>query len=85
MTESNKKHPATRRYPPELRERAVRMMHETIPAEDGQSFGVIARLARQLGVETESLYSWVRQAEIDDGHRPGVPTTEAERMEGSRA
>lgn len=45
MTESNKKHPATRWYPPELRERAVRAVravHETIAAEDGQSFGVIA-------------------------------------------
>lgn len=41
MTKSNRKHPATRRYPPELRERAVRMVHETIAAEDGQSFGVI--------------------------------------------
>lgn len=80
MTESNKKHPATRRYPPELRERAVRMVHETIAAEDGQSFGVIARVARQLGVGTESLRNWVRQAEVDDGHRPGVSTTEVERI-----
>ncbi len=73
-------HPAQRRYPPELRERAVRMVLETIRAQHGERFGVITRVARQLGIGTESLRGWVRQAEIDGGQRPGVTTDEARRI-----
>jgi hypothetical protein len=49
-TSNTNKHPSRRRYPPELRERAVRMVREAI-AEGGESFGVVTRVARQLGVE----------------------------------
>ena len=66
-------HPSQRRYPPELRERAVRMVQQAIE-ESGERFGVITRVARQLGIGTESLRSWVRQAEIDGGQRPGTST-----------
>jgi transposase len=72
-------HPSQRRYPPELRERAVRMVLETIQ-ETGTRSGVITRIARQLGIGTESLRSWVRQAEIDGGHRPGISTQDKERI-----
>jgi transposase len=74
------KHPAQRRYPPELRERAVRMVHEQIVEQGGERFGVITRIARQLGIGTESLRNWVNQAEIDGGQRPGVTTEERRRI-----
>ena len=73
-------HPAQKRYPPELRERAVRMVAEAIEAQGGERFGVITRVARQLGVGTESLRNWVRQAEIDGGQRPGTSTEERARI-----
>jgi transposase len=72
-------HPAQRRYPPELRERAVRMVQQATE-ESGERFGVITRVARQLGIGTESLRSWVRQAEVDGGQRPGTSTQDKERI-----
>ncbi len=72
-------HPAQRRYPPELKERATRMVAETI-AETGERHGVVGRVARQLGVGTETLRNWVRQAEVDGGARPGVTTADRERI-----
>jgi transposase len=76
---SGSSHPGQRRYPPELRERAVLMVLETIEAE-GDSHGVVTRIARQLGIGSESLRNWVRQAQVDGGQRRGVSTAEAARI-----
>src|SRR5688572_33461576 len=48
--------------------------------QTGSRTGVITRIARQLGIGTESLRSWVRQAEIDGGQRPGTSTQDKERI-----
>src|SRR2546429_3088191 len=72
-------HPSQRRYRAELRERAVRMVRESI-AEDGESFGAVTRVARQLGIGPESLRNWVKQAEVNGGQRPGVTTEERRRI-----
>jgi transposase len=66
---------AQKRYPPELKERAVRMVQETI-AETGTRDGVVSRIARQLGIGDQSLRNWVAQAEIDGGKRAGLSTDE---------
>ena len=79
MSEQHLSHPSQKRYPPELKDRAVRLVQETI-AETGESLGVVARVARQLGIGEESLRNWVRQAEIDRGRRPGLTTEERERL-----
>jgi transposase len=79
MADNRSPHPSQRRYPPELRERAVRMVLETIE-QTGERFGVITRVARQLGIGTESLRGWVRQAEVDGGRRPGMTTAEQQRI-----
>jgi transposase len=79
LTATAEAHPSQRRYPPELRERAVRMVQQNIQ-ESGERFGVITKVARQLGIGTESLRSWVRQAEIDGGQRPGTSTQDKERI-----
>jgi putative transposase len=79
MAHNRSSHPAQRRYPPELRERAVRMVLATME-QTGERVGVITRIARQLGIGSESLRGWVRQAEVDGGQRPGVTTTEQQRI-----
>jgi transposase len=67
--------PAPKKYPDELRERAVREV-----AESGRP---IAHVARDLGVHHEALRNWVRQAEADRGER-GDRLTTSERDELSR-
>ena len=71
--------PTTRRYSEAEKERAVRMVRQ-LRKELGTDHGTIKRVAEQLGIGTESLRSWVRQAEIDDGVKPGVTTAEAARI-----
>src|SRR5437868_14630919 len=68
-----------RRYPPEMRERAVRMVREAV-AETGERVGAVTRVARQLGIGPESLCNWVKQADIDAGKRLGMTTTEQRRI-----
>jgi transposase len=69
-----------KRYPPELKERAVRLVHQTVAENGGKRFGVVSRVARQLGIGVESLRAWVAQAEIDAGARAGLATDERARL-----
>jgi len=55
------------------------MVAETI-AESGECHGAVTRVARELGIGTESLRTWLRQAEIDAGQRPGLTSEERERL-----
>ncbi|MFB7532042.1 transposase [Streptomyces sp. NPDC056178] len=59
--------PAPRKYPDELRERAIR--------EVQTSGRPVAHVARDLGIHKEALRNWVRQAEADQGTRPDLLTT----------
>ncbi len=71
--------PTTRRYSDAEKAQAVRLVRE-LRRELGTTHGTIERVARQLGYGVESVRLWVKQAEIDDGDRPGVTTGEAARI-----
>ncbi|MFD7408584.1 transposase [Streptomyces sp. NPDC059866] len=58
---------APRKYPDELRERAIREVRAT-----GRP---VAHVARDLGIHPEALRGWVRQAETDAGDRDDRLTT----------
>jgi transposase len=68
-----------KRYPEEIRQRAVRMVFE-VRKQTGEQRGAITRVARQLGMNKETLRHWINQAEIDDGTRPGTTTADAQRI-----
>ena len=67
------------KYPQELRERAVRMVFEHA-SEHPSQWATIRSIAEKLNCTTEVLRRWVRQAERDGGQRPGLTTTERERL-----
>ncbi|WP_427902055.1 IS3 family transposase [Micrococcus luteus] len=71
--------PAPRKYPDELRERATRMTLEA-RQDPATRTGAFRRVGEQLGINPETLRNWVRQTEIDHGHRPGITTSEAARV-----
>lgn len=62
------------KYPDELRERAVRMVLDH-GHEYGSEWEAICSVAAMLGPKAETVRGWVRQAEKDEGRRPG-PTTD---------
>lgn len=64
-----------RRYSPELKERAVRMVAEHRHEYKSQ-WATIRSVAEKLGCTTEALRRWVQQAERDAGRRPGLTTDE---------
>ena len=64
-------------YPPELRERAVRLVAEVRP-EYPSDWPAICAVASRLGIgSAETLRKWVRQAEVDAGTRPGISSEES--------
>jgi transposase len=74
MADNSSPHPGQKRYPPELRERAVGMVLETIE-QTGERFGVVNRIARQLGSDLRRCApGWARPrstAACGQGHHPG--------------
>jgi len=67
------------RYSPEVRARAVRMVLEHA-GEYGSQWEAISSIAGKIGCSAETLRRWVRQAERDEGSRPGPTSTEQARI-----
>ena len=70
---------APRKYPEELRERAIRMAVD-LRKDPATKPGALRRVGEQLGIHPETLRNWVNQAEIDAGDRPGTSTDDAARL-----
>ena len=70
---------AMRQSPGEPRERATRMAVDA-RRDPATRSGTFRRVGEQLGINPETLRNWVVQAEIDEGHRPGTTTSDAERL-----
>lgn len=68
-----------KRYSPEVRERAVRMVFEHQHEYESQ-WSTIESISAKIGCTAETLRRWVRQSEVDEGQRGGISTTERERL-----
>ena len=72
---------APRKYPDDLRERAIRLVLDAkADPSGGGAKGACRRIGDQLGINPETLRGWVTQAEIDAGDRPGTTTADAARI-----
>ena len=67
------------RYPPELRERAMRLVREHRD-EHASEWAAIESIAGKLGMTPETLRKWLRRDAADRGQRPGVTSGERERV-----
>jgi transposase len=67
------------KFSPEVRERAVRLVVDH-RGEYESEWSAIRSIAGKIGCTAETLRSWVRQGERDAGRRPGLTTTERERL-----
>jgi transposase len=68
-----------KRYPAEVRERAVRLVMEH-RGEYESEWAALTSIAQKCGMTPETLRKWVRQTEIDGGRRPGISSADAERI-----
>ena len=67
------------KFAPELRERAVRMVvdHER---DYPSRWAAVVSIAGKIGCVPQTLYEWVKKAEVDGGKRAGVPTEVADKV-----
>jgi transposase len=73
-----------KQYPKDLRDRAVRLVREH-RADYGTEWEAIGSIAKKLGIgSAETLRKWVRQAEVDEGARPGVTSEESAELKRLR-
>jgi transposase len=69
----------TNRYSPEVRARAVRMVLEQRKHYDTEAAALLS-IASKFGCTAETLRTWMRQAERDQGLREGLTSDEKARL-----
>ncbi len=73
--------PAPRKYPDELRKRAVRLVTEAMAEEADLSLnGAVHRIGPKVGIVPDTLRGWCKQQRIDTGLTPGTTTSEAAKI-----
>jgi transposase-like protein len=78
--------PAPRKYPQELRERAMRLVQEARQEDPELSLNAaVVRIGQRTGVNADTLRGWCKQADIDAGKRPGTTTDDAKKIKDLEA
>ncbi len=68
-----------KRYPPEQRERAVKMVLDHLD-EYRSVHAACKAIGPKLGIGPESLRNWTKQVQIDTAQRPGATSAEQQRI-----
>jgi transposase len=71
---------AARKYPDELRDRAVRLVLDQVRDQEVSVTGACRKVGAELGINADTLRGWAKQAQIDRGTRPGTSTADAARI-----
>ena len=72
---------APRKYPDELRERALRLVREAREQEPDLSVtAAVKRIGPRVGINVDTLRGWCKQADIDAGRTPGTTTVDAAKL-----
>ena len=73
--------PAPRKYPDELRERAIRLVSDMVEEPGGPSINrACIRVGEQLDINGDTLRNWVKQARVDARKQPGTTTEDKQRI-----
>ena len=73
--------PAPRKYPDELRERALRLVREAMDEDPSLSLNAaVKRIGPRVGIVPDTLRNWAKQRRVDDGLAPGTTTADAARV-----
>jgi len=71
---------AARKYPDELRDRAVRLVLDLVKDQDASVTAACRKVGGELGIKADTLRGWAKQAQIDRGMRPGTSSADAVRI-----
>ena len=71
---------AARKYPDELRERAIRLVLDQVREQDASVTAACRKVGGELGIKPDTLRGWAKRAQIDRGMRPGTSTADAARI-----
>ena len=72
-----------RTYSADFRARALRLVVEARGGHDSE-WAALTSVAQKLGVTSETLRRWIRQAQVDDGQRPGATSDESAELKRLR-
>src|SRR5260370_42301836 len=68
---------AARKYPDELRDRAVRLVLDLVKDQEASVTAACRKVGGELGLKADTLRGWAKQAQVDRGMRPGTSTADA--------
>ena len=71
---------AARKYPDELRDRAVRLVLDLVKDQETSVTAACRKVGGELGINADTLRGWAKQAQVDRGMRPGSTSADAARM-----
>ena len=74
--------PAPKKYPEEMKDRAIRLVEDLLadPEIEISVTGACSKVGQQLGINRDTLRGWIKQAQIDAGARPGLSSDERRRL-----